>query len=233
MGETVYYAIGDIHGEASRLRRMHNTIHAMHAERFGEFGKTVIHLGDYVDRGPDSYDVIETIIALEKQPDISVISLKGNHEQLMLDACLKVDQHAWRCWLKNGGDDTLSSYQQRNFTTPPVYHLDWLRARASMHWDKSAKLIFVHAGIDPHKFPLGDDRIKLWTRARSFFDTTCWSSPELDGMRVVHGHTPTKNDKPEISEDRRRINIDTGACYGGPLTAVVIAPGQDPSFLLV
>lgn len=233
MANTVYYAIGDIHGEASRLRKMHDSIHVMHAREFDAHTKTIVHLGDYVDRGPDSYSVIEAILALETRRDTCVISLKGNHEQLMLNAYVNNNRNAWNTWIENGGAETLSSYRQHNFYMPPEHHLAWLRKRMPMHWDKSANIIFVHAGIDPHHFPFEKDEVRLWTRARAFYDTECWSSPALDSMRVIHGHTPTDNNRPDISRDGRRVNIDTGACYGGPLTAAVIAPGRKLAFLSV
>jgi len=233
MGDTVYYAIGDIHGEAARLRKLHQTIHDIHDRKFCALSKTIVHLGDYVDRGPDSYGVLETILALERRSDVNVISLKGNHEQLMLDACRKGGQSAVDIWLDNGGGETLLSYQKNNLEMPPDRHLNWVCGLATMHWNKSAKIIFVHAGIKPDKFPFDGDEVRLWTRARSFFDTAHWKSQDLDGMRVVHGHTPTENEKPDISKDHRRINVDTGACYGGPLTAAVIAPGRHISFLFV
>lgn len=233
MAKTVYYAIGDIHGEAVRLSKMHDSIHEMHAKQFHAFNKTIVHLGDYVDRGPDSYSVIEIILALEARCDTQVISLKGNHEQLMLDAYAKNDPRAWKTWLENGGGDTLSSYRQYGFATPLEHHLTWLDGLKTMHWDKSANIIFVHAGVDPKRFPFDGDQVKLWTRARTFFNTESWNNPALDRMRIIHGHTPTSSHHPDISVDGKRINIDTGACYGGPLTAAVIAPNREPVFISV
>lgn len=70
----------------------------------------------------------------------------------------------------------------------------------------------------------------MWTRARSFFDEANWPErPELEGLRIVHGHTPTDTFQPD--ETPRRINVDTGAVFGGPLTAAVIAPQQPVEYL--
>ncbi len=231
MSKTVYYAIGDIHGQAESLRILHGRILRYHAANFPETPKTILHLGDYIDRGPDSFEVIETIMALEKNPDLTVINLKGNHEQLMLDACSTNDKWSYMFWLANGGKETLTSYRYHGYDGPCEEHLNWVKALPSMHWDKQAGLVFVHAGIDPHTFPHEDDTIRLWTRSRAFFNPKHWHSPELDGMRVIHGHTPTTMDEPDIAQGGRRINVDTGACYGGPLTAAVLASKSDVRFL--
>src|SRR5262249_30232714 len=107
-------------------------------------------------------------------------------------------------------------------------HVDWIRALPVML--RRETFVFVHAGIDPWRFPNEGDEVKLWTRSRAFFDSAEWpSTPELDGVVVVHGHTPTDDFRPDVSP--RRINIDTGACYGGPLTCAVLAPSEAPRFL--
>lgn len=231
MRGNIYYVIGDIHGEAGQLRQLHETIIERHKAEFHGVNKTIVHLGDYVDRGPDSYDVIEIVMSLEKDPNQKVINLKGNHEQLMLDAYQRNKRFAYHVWLDNGGAQTITSYQDNGLTEPPARHLEWLAGLPSLYWDKEAGLVFVHAGVDPNKFPFDSEETRLWTRTQSFFDPLCWKSPALKGMRVVHGHTPTQSATPDISTDGRRINVDTGACYGGPLTAVVFAPNQDVQFI--
>jgi serine/threonine protein phosphatase 1 len=96
--------------------------------------------------------------------------------------------------------------------------------------DETRGLVFVHGGIDPKVFPQCSDEIRLWTRSQKFFDPGRWPDrPELEGVVVVHGHTPTRDFAPHMNA--RRINVDTGACFGGPLTSVVLAPGLAPRFL--
>ncbi len=231
MHDTVYYAIGDIHGEADQLRQLHTKIVERHRVEFRGFDRTIVHLGDYIDRGPDSFDVIEMVMSLEKETNQRLINLKGNHEQLMLDAYQQDKPAAYNDWLDNGGERTISSYQRGGLNEPPAWHMDWLAGLRSLYWDKAAGLVFVHAGVDPNKFPFDSEMTRLWTRARSFFDPSRWKSPELVGMRVVHGHTPTQSQTPDISKDGKRINVDTGACYGGPLTAAVFAPNQEVRFI--
>ena len=226
MCENIYYAIGDVHGEADRLKDLHDRIYDWHEGNYPKRPKVIIHLGDYIDRGPKSYEVLQYITALQNHPKCEVINLMGNHERLMLDACRGQDENAFKIWLDNGGKATMNSYKIHGFDTPVQRHIAWANELPSIHWDKKAGLIFVHAGIDPNRFPFENEDIRLWTRAKSFFNPACWQSQELTGMRVVHGHTPTKFGQPEISECGRRINIDTGACYGGALTAAIFVPGE-------
>ncbi len=227
MRKNIYYAIGDIHGEADRLVGLHDLIHRWHEEHYPDFSKVIIHLGDYIDRGPCSYEVLQYLITLQTSPECKIINLMGNHERLMLDACMGEDQGAYKVWIDNGGRETMKSYKAHGFDAPARNHVVWLEKMPSFHWDRKSGLIFVHAGIDPRRFPFENEDIRLWTRARSFFNPGCWQSPELAGMRVVHGHTPTKYGQPDISECGRRINIDTGACYGGALTTAVFVPGEE------
>ena len=226
----VIYAIGDIHGEADRLARLHGYIYERHAFEHGDAPLTLVHLGDYVDRGPDSYKVIEYLATLKTPPNAKVINLKGNHEEMMLDAIVH-NRHS-EMWLSNGGDKAMESYSAAGYQQVPQAHIDWLEALPSLYRDEAARLIFVHAGIDVRIWPEVRDEVHLWSRSPRFFKTDCWDNPALDGWRIVHGHTPTDDFYPEVAGDPpRRINLDTGACFGGRLTAAKFAPGKEVSFL--
>jgi len=240
--ETIYYAIGDVHGMAKSLQALHVLILADHERRGGK--ATVIHLGDYVDRGADSRGVIELAMALEhkasKTENLSVYALLGNHEQMMLDAFDEDTLTAEEHWFTNGGSDTVKSYLRgrdgadrrkwRDAIDPA--HIEWLRALPTMLVDETRKLVFVHAGIDPISYPDCKDEIRIWTRSPRFFDPDRWPDrAELEGIRVIHGHTPTSDLAPDVGP--RRINVDTGAVYGGSLTCVVLAPGEQAQFLVV
>ncbi|VAW03030.1 serine/threonine protein phosphatase [hydrothermal vent metagenome] len=235
MSKKVYYAIGDIHGEADRLISLHDHIHKWHEANHQHLARAIIHLGDYVDRGPKSYEVVQYLMTMQTSGQCEVINLMGNHEYLMLDACIRHDgdQRAFMIWYDNGGAQTLASYKAHGFDMPAHDHVMWMKRLPSFHWDRQAGLIFVHAGIDPNRFPFENEDVRLWTRRAAFFDPNCWQSPDLTGMRVVHGHTPTKSGQADVSDCGRRINIDTGACYGGPLTAAIFVPGQETDFLCV
>lgn len=226
----IIYAIGDIHGEADRLNTLHGHITETHGLLFAGEPAQIIYLGDYIDRGPDSFAVIETIREFAKRPGFETITLQGNHEEMMLEGLTRPGDEAF--WLRNGGDATLESYRRHGHETPPQHHVDWLKACLPWHVDPENRLIFVHAGIDPSLFPGRDTNANLWTRSKRFFDPARWNNPALDGWRVVHGHTPTSNNEPEIAGALgQRINIDTGAVYGGRLTAARFAPGEPVTFL--
>jgi serine/threonine protein phosphatase 1 len=244
--ETIYYAIGDVHGMAKSLEALHAIILADHERRGGK--ASIIHLGDYVDRGADSRGVVELVMRLERKAEtsqtFSVHSLLGNHEQMMLDAWDAGHGTAEEHWLMNGGGDTLKSYTRgsdrdkraqnntewRDAVDPE--HIAWMRELPTMLVDETRKLVFVHAGIDPITYPHCKDEIRIWTRSPRFFDPDRWPDrAELEGLRVIHGHTPTADFAPDLGE--RRINIDTGAVYGGKLTSVVLAPGEKAEFLTV
>ena len=232
MTDTVYYAIGDIHGEIEKLKRLYEFIAEDAARHTAP--TMLVHLGDMVDRGPDSRGVIELIMAMEAAT--SCASIMGNHEELMLTAYRRPDTAGLYHWANSGGDETIASYRAANGDVDDwrdaidAAHLSWLRALPLQLHDQTRNILFVHAGIDPRRYPNCSDEVKLWTRSPSFFNPNLWPDrPELAGLTVIHGHTPTDNFEPDAQ--RNRINIDTGACYGGPLTAVVLAPGEAPRFL--
>jgi serine/threonine protein phosphatase 1 len=214
-GESIY-AIGDIHGCADRLAALHAAI-AAHAAAAAPAKITLVHLGDYVDRGPDSAPVVARIAGPPPVPGAAVVNLRGNHEAMMLDA-LTGDRGAVGLWLANAGERTLQSWGVSP-TTPPS---GWAAAipaadRAVLAGLKlthrAGGYLFVHAGIRP-SVPIErqDPHDLLWIR-EPFLS---WDRP-LDAV-VVHGHTPT----PQPVIRANRIGIDTGAVMGGVLTCVVL-----------
>lgn len=229
----IFYAIGDIHGEAGLLADLHEQIIAHHHAFHDERGGVIVHLGDYIDRGENAYLAIERVRQAERDAAETdqwlVRSLLGNHEKMLLNA--QTDERARATWYNNGGDETEASYLSHGFATPPPDHLEWIKTLPNVLWFQAEGLVFVHAGVSGTDFPNESEEIRLWTRSADFLDTSKWTSPALDGQRVVHGHTPTVHQMPDISPDGRRINVDTGACFGGPLTAAVLVPGEAPTFL--
>lgn len=200
------YAIGDIHGCLTKLMTLVARCHADAQNQPAE----IILLGDYIDRGPDSQGVVEYLMALQQNQPSTIICLMGNHEDMLLAAA---DHPDWEeRWLRNGGIQTLQSYGVSNASGIPQDHIDWLRQLPKSHDD--GLRYFVHAGINPDR-PLDrqDDHDLLWLREPFL------SSAKDFGRLIVHGHTPLKNGVPDIRSNR--LNIDTAAVYGGPLTAAV------------
>lgn len=234
---TVYYAIGDVHGMADKLAAMHQAIFDDIDQRLVTRA-VIVHLGDYIDRGPDSRSVIDQIISLQNatqnDPRYDVVSLLGNHEQMMINALDKSAPGARSLWTDNGGDATARSYRGHTNGRDGMVdrmHVNWLRSLPTLHYDRERKIAFVHAGIDPQNFPNCEPEIHLWTRSARFFDREQWPDrEELAGLTVVHGHTPTPDATPEHFP--HRINVDTGAVFGGPLTCAVMPPHQDTRFLV-
>lgn len=229
---TIYYAIGDIHGEYERLVALHDSI----AADAGARAHKIVHVGDLIDRGPDSRGVVERIMRMHAERGDEIVTIKGNHEELMLYAYDRDETAGLYHWATNGGDETIASYQKVSGEkdhwreTIDRDHIAWLRTLPTIWRDEARGLVFVHGGIDPWRFPNETDEVRMWTRSPTFFRSNDWPDrQELRNILVVHGHTPTDDFEPEVQA--RRINIDTGVCYGGQLTAAVLAPGEAPRFL--
>ncbi len=220
------YAVGDIHGCIEQLTALHALIAEDLATR-PVAAATLLHIGDYVDRGPDSRAVLDHLAGPAPVPGVEVVNLLGNHEVMMLEA-MDFEAHpgAVPFWLQNGGVPTLRSYGVMSavpgwWQSIPQAHLDFL-GQCSLTYQAGGYL-FVHAGIRP-ELPLEeqDSADLLWIR-EPFLS---WAG-DL-GTVVVHGHTPGK--APVIWPNR--IGIDTGACFGGQLTCLVLE-GDRMRFLAV
>ena len=107
--QTVFYAIGDVHGEIARLKELHAAILDFHRATHADLPMKLIHLGDYIDRGPDSAGVIELLMELDADDSVDTVNLRGNHEQMMIDF---IDDPAGKGarWLSFGGIETLASF---------------------------------------------------------------------------------------------------------------------------
>jgi serine/threonine protein phosphatase 1 len=224
---TRVYAIGDIHGRIDLLRQMHQRIRLDAATAPGDLRKIAVYLGDYVDRGLHSREVIELLLE-EPLPGFESIHLRGNHDHEM--AAFLAGESDGAAWLRFGGDATLYSYgvrlpsdvpreerlsllrDQLRQAVPPR-HVAFLEGLAFSF--VLGDYLFVHAGIDPEK-PL--DR---QTPADMLWIRDAFLEADADfGKVVVHGHSVVE--VPEVRENR--IGIDTGACYTNVLTCLVIDP---------
>jgi serine/threonine protein phosphatase 1 len=198
------YAIGDVHGCLDKLIGLMALCYADADKRPAKF----IFLGDYIDRGPHSRGVVEFLMSLQQDRPDDVICLMGNHEDMLLAA---IDAPNWEeSWLRNGGLQTLQSYGKATVANIPQDHINWIRDLPKFHDD--GQRFFVHAGVHPDR-PLDrqDEHDFLWIREPFL------SSTKDFGRLIVHGHTPLKTGRPDIRPNR--LNLDTSAVYGGPLTA--------------
>jgi serine/threonine protein phosphatase 1 len=229
------YGIGDVHGCDELLAEIHARINRDLAAR-GIADYRIIHVGDYVDRGPDSRAVIERLARM-CDADPRVLCLRGNHDDLLVDLVEGVPGAA-DTFLANGGEATLGSYGVRLSLLSsllgshagmgarlreamPAHHRDFLSTLALSA--RFGDFFFCHAGIRPGVAL--EDQVKddlIWIR-EGFLDC----SADL-GVVVVHGHTPTRDRRPDVRANR--IDIDTGAVFGGPLTCVAIE-GSEVRFL--
>lgn len=210
------YAVGDIHGCSEKLDAMHALIREDLTER--PIGRvTLLHLGDYVDRGPDSAGVVRRLATSDPIAFVPTVNLIGNHERTMLEA-LDGERAAATDWLIHGGEEALHSWGVHKSTpqsswknaVPPA-HLDWVRALSPAY--RCGGYFFAHAGIRPG-IALDKQELADLVSIRHIFLTS-----ERDfGAVVVHGHTV----KSEPVIRTNRIGIDTGAVYGGKLTCLVL-----------
>ena len=207
------YVIADIHGCFQELVELLDLCGAHAAGKPAR----LITLGDYVDRGPDSFRVVRLI--RHHLPRLypgfaSIINLKGNHELMMAQAALGGDLAAKETWVSpdNGGDATVESYPNIELLRDDAA---WLAELPTSCEDELR--YYVHAGIRPG-VSLNDqnDRDKLWIRHAFLKDRTPHEK------YIVHGHTPVL--KPDAQDNR--INLDTAAAYGGSLTAAVFDGSQ-------
>ena len=219
------YAIGDIHG---RLDLLESMLGEIERDQTGRDGRpvTLIFLGDYIDRGPDSKGVVSRLIRGFSH-NYTPVFIKGNHEALLLS--FLDDPSTGRAWVRSGGDDTLLSYglsletirlacwDGSNRMAETCRQFRAMLPEDHLHFYANLKLycrfgdyFFTHAGVRP-KVPLDrqSEEDLLWIR-KEFLAST-----EDFGAIVVHGHTPNR----EPQEQRNRIGLDTYAVRTGKLTA--------------
>ncbi len=223
------YAVGDIHGQMGMLQ---NALSRIEAD--GGPDARVVFLGDYVDRGPNSREVLDLLIEGRKAGR-NWVMVKGNHDRMMVrfvQDCEIADKQLpiTLNWLNSrlGGQETLASYgvevtdsdrifqvHERACAAVPPEHLDFINALPAYH--QEGELLFVHAGIRPG-IPLAqqseDDLV--WIRQEFLIESSPY--PWL----IVHGHTPVDT----AEHCGNRVNLDAGAGYGRPLATAVFEGRQ-------
>lgn len=228
------FAIGDIHGRADMLARMLD-----HIRPKIEQGDLVVFLGDYIDRGMESKQVIDLLLSW-KQDHKDTIFLLGNHDQMLIDCLIAeaprqqdggtIVPGCMQNWFLNGGWHTLLSYGFSGDYGELVFwkdllpqnHLDFFLRLPTEY--KTEKFHFVHAGLPEPGMPNmvrdyeGEPEYdyRLWARDKFIESETDW------GRRVVAGHNIQASGQPRVMPNK--VLVDTGCGCGGPLSCVVLDP---------
>ena len=235
------FAVGDIHGHFAELSALNSSIFAEISSR-PDLEHSLIYLGDFIDRGPDSKKVLEILYQVQ-QSSLDSIFLRGNHEQLLINLLELpdwLDAAYLQNWLDNGGDTTLRDlhihdYLQLLYSENGLQRLSqktaaalgpdligFLRKLAVQH--QVGKYVFVHAGVDPQQ-PYAEQSAEqfLWIRDKFLHGGAAWRHD----FSVVHGHSIAI---PSVYP--HRISVDAGCYHTGMLCAVQLC-GDSLRFLRV
>ena len=192
------FVISDVHGCNDAFRRALKFIRLKKTD-------TLILLGDLIDRGADSKGVLDTVLLLIEH-GFKVVCLKGNHEQMFIDALYSIQSKV--NWLKNGGDMTLSSFYTSSIDKIPSLYIDLIQSFQLFY--KTDDFIFVHAGLNMNlENPFMDEYSMLWMRDQESNLNETWLANRI----LVHGHNPTTYDqiRDSVSQRKKIICIDNGA----------------------
>ncbi|SDP58641.1 metallophosphoesterase family protein [Phyllobacterium sp. OV277] len=224
------YAIGDVHGRLDLLQAMHRRI-LEENEKSPPFDWVVVHLGDYVDRGPDSRGVLDYLVNAQKKTH-RMLTLAGNHDVGFLQFLDKGDGHG--VFARHGGRQTAQSYgvtidfddsasvsagRSALLRAMPPEHVEFLSGlrRSTVMGD----FFFCHAGIRPGvDLERQNPEDLIWIRWEFLDD------PHLHSKVIIHGHTPAS----DVEVRPNRVNLDTGAYASGRLSAIMI-DAEGKSFL--
>ncbi|MFC1669436.1 metallophosphoesterase family protein [Spirochaetota bacterium] len=206
----MYYIIGDIHGYLNELVNLFRKIVNLITH-----DDTLIFLGDYIDRGKQSFEVIEYVIALSKK--YRVVFLKGNHEDNMLKYFEGDDEVGG--FLNNGGIATIKSYEKNcgSFTLPRSHRVFFDKLE---YYYEGDDFIAAHAGLNPKEEKLSRQKPYdlIWIRDEFFRAKKKWEKT------VIFGHTPTVQLPGDgliyTDEEHNIIGIDSGVIHGGPIACL-------------
>lgn len=233
------YAIGDVHGCYDELKNLFVRI-MIDSAAHGAEKTTIIFLGDYIDRGPESKKVLDFIRNLKSSDELDYVFLRGNHEDLMIQGLKYNNFNLLNVWLGNGGYSTLKSFGFDEITDDEFtltvnnlndfysgsdlnQYINWMEENL-VYYYKTNNYLFVHAGYKS-SLPLDSQKNEmLWMRTKPYEQVYS----DLD-FTVVHGHTITRDKTPYVGVNE--INIDTGAFYSKQLTAVKIVDDSEYEFL--
>ena len=208
----MYYIIGDIHGYFNRLANLFKKLMTLVAER-----DTIIFLGDYIDRGAHSYEVIDFLVHVSRNKGLDTVFLKGNHEDMFLNYLCGDDPDG--SFIFNGGDATIRSYvAHRGAFEVPRHHLDFFNGLRL--YFEGEDFIAVHAGLNPliETLDAQDKYDLLWIREKFYRAKHRWEKT------VIFGHTPVSYianaGSVYMDDERNIIGIDSGVIFGKSLTCL-------------
>jgi len=214
------FVIGDVHGCVAELNTL---VDFIEREKDLGAGDALIFIGDYIDRGPASKEVIQCLLSLKSRLKSDNYFLKGNHEEMLLDWLFEEGSESASSYLHNGGRECLESYGLKSDPRPedaltqiPKSHMQFFEQLT--RYIVSEKFVFVHAGLNALR-PLShqiDDDI-FWIRNE--FISNIHSFRKI----IIYGHTPFEQVKFHLPY---KIGIDTGLVYGSKLTAIELSEGE-------
>lgn len=225
MGAKRTFVISDIHGMFEEFEALLQKLKVQFQMDIENSDDVLVLLGDYIDRGPHSFEVVDKIQKLQKR-GVNIVALKGNHELMLYNAFTTKGslqpRHA-RLWHSNGGYETEKSFWENNSDAGNI--IDWISSLPLYHEDKN--YVYVHAGINPAKeLNAQTEDYCLWARDDFLLTEKNFAKP------VVFGHTPSihyqRRVDPNIDTTKPyvtpagNIGIDTGGVFGGVLTALII-----------
>lgn len=194
-------AIGDIHGNNVRFRKALKSISLKKTDK-------LVLIGDLVDRGKESKEVLDTLFLLQENGFENIIYIRGNHEQLLLDSFENESKEY--LWIKNGGDKTLQSFKVNFCNEIPFKYIQLLKS--SILYYEFEDYIFVHAGLNLSiEDPFKDEYSLLWTREMNEKDLI---NSKFAKKNVIHGHTPISQKQIlDNLQNSKIINIDNGVYF--------------------
>ncbi len=206
----MYYIIGDIHGYFHKFINLFQKI-KVHLKK----DDTLVFLGDYIDRGEYSYEVIDFLLSVQRS--YNAVFLKGNHEAMLLDYLNP--ENTSQIYMYNGGDKTIRSYKRNTGSSKlPDTHLAFFKSLQLYY--ETDDFIAVHAGLNPKVNSLEEqtEGDMIWIRDKFFRSTQRWEKT------VIFGHTPTHFISPDggviIDKNRNFIAIDSGVIYNKHISCV-------------
>ncbi len=200
--------IGDIHGCAQTMQHLiFKEIRLRHMDR-------LYFVGDLIDRGPRTREVLETIIRLQ-EAGYTVNSVRGNHEEMLLNACH--NKYDFLLWIENGGQSTLKSLSVEDPCEISARYLQLIRSFP--YYILLDKFILCHAGVNFNtKEPLADTQAMLWSRNLEFIPD------RLGGRKLISGHTVHTIDEIRSSLTSNRIHLDGGCVFNeNPVLGYLVA----------